>query len=338
MKRYRSLAALLVAVCGAAIVVVATRSTGLEVSRTVPFVYERAGSDAFTETYMTSASATPGLDDCTAADLEVNRVRRAFEPQLGLRAKPDGRACALDAIAPVTLVARNGSTLQPANTLDPGYHAKIPLQPGQYAIYTVHWAFNCDAAFDMGATARLRLPGGVLTWSGVPAPHRCLRDTHDAPYELGGWRGIHPPSQVPWAHVRVHIEDAPSTVRPGQTVRFNAVLENPDDTTVVLAPCPAYDVDLVQQIDVEDDVYGDRVVVPGARFASLLNCHAVGDLLPAHSATAFRMVLRVPDVFRYDAWEREHVIPKGVLSWRLSGSNFPYASHAVALPEEKVGQ
>lgn len=333
MTRFRLLAALLVVVCGAAIVVITTRSSGLAVSRTVPFVYERASENAFTEEYMTSAAVSPGLDDCTAADLEVNRVRRAFEPQLGLRVKPGGRACALDAIAPVTLVAANGKTLPPVNTLDPGYHAKIPLRPGQYAIYTVHWAFNCDPAFDRGATARLRLPGGVLSWSGVPAPRRCLRDTHDVPYELGGWRGIHPPSKIPWAHVRVRIEGAPSTIRPGQTVRFTAVLENPDDTAVVLAPCPAYDVDLAQNIDVEDDIYGDRIAVPGARFSSLLNCRAVSDLLPAHSATAFRMVLHVPDVFRYDAWERDHVIPKGVLSWRLSGSDFPYAYHAVEMPD-----
>src|SRR3954447_20240859 len=247
------LASGLVAVMAIATGIVLTRDSVTEVSRTVPFRYIPATQRQFTLEYETSAAASPALDGCTAADLRVNAVRRAFETELGLQAKPGGRACALPALAPVTLVAPNGERLTPVNDLNPNYHAKIALRPGQYALYTVHWDYNCDPAFEWGATARLQLPGGVLTWNGIPTPDRCLRHTHDPPLTLGGWRPVHPPSQVPWERLRVQLQDVPSTIAPGQTVRFTAVLENPDDGAVVLAPCPAFSIAVSAGLDHVDD-------------------------------------------------------------------------------------
>ena len=313
--------ALLVAVCATATAVIATRDSNSAVTQTVPFRYVHATAHEYSLEYETSAAVRPALDDCTADDLRVNTVRRDLEPVIGLRAKPDGRSCELSVTAPVVLVGSHDKTLVPTNVLPPGYHAKIALRPGQYAIYTVHWAFNCDPAFEWGATARLQLPGGVLTWAHVPAPDRCLRDTRDNPYELGGWRAVHPPSQVPWSNVRVRLDGAPATIHPGQTVRFAAVLENPDDKAVVLTPCPAYVASVAVGLDQVDDEFGDRVTVPGSQVASLLNCRDSGRVLQPHSTTAFRMVLRMPTSFRFDEWTSEHITAKGYLSWWLGGSS-----------------
>jgi hypothetical protein len=310
-----------VAVCATATAVIATREPSSAVTRTVPFRYVHATERQYSLEYETSAAVRPALDDCTADDLQVNTVRRDLEPVIGLRAKPDGRSCALSAITPVVLVGRHDKTLTPVNVLPPGYHEKIALRPGQYAVYTVHWAYNCDPAFMWGATALLRMPGGVLRWEHVPAPDRCLRDTPDKPYELGGWRAVHPPSQVPWSNVRVRLDGAPSTIHAGQTIRFAAVLENPDDKAVVLAPCPAYIASLAVGLDHADDEFGDRVTIPGSQVASLLNCRDSGRVLQPHSTTAFRMVLRVPSSYHFDEWASEHVTSKGYLSWWLGGSS-----------------
>lgn len=281
------------------------------------------GSDAINPTTRTgvvpwmSETAPPLVGDpelpaCHAEDVRLT-ARSDFRALLGLEAID--APCSLKAYS-VRVLRTNGRTL-PIGTLTAG--AAIRVAPGSTTTLYGEWepcAPPEPLIFEM-----LFIDSHNTLRAGSAAATENTCSGNATPKKLSFNGAVSPPTQRALAYLqmldnlRATISGAPTTARPGDTLRFRVTLENTSGRQIRLEPCLTYS---------EQIVLGNGGPEP-KRY--VLNCQGVGGVFEPRESRVFAMQYTIPYDTEAGEWG---------LIWSLEqppdiGSDFQPATHQITI-------
>lgn len=205
---------------------------------------------------------------------------------------------------PCTLQGRAAATLRVAGRIqemqynsdsnDEGLARVTVVTPASPALLRLDWSRPyCLPAGPQELLVELPGDGGSLVAPVLAPTETCGSQQPGPEFVRGSILSASPFDQArastvldsPLNALRVSVEQAPVSVRPGQEVRYVVRLTNPTDADVALAPCPGY---LASRfvLGVEETGYNVSELYR-------LNCRPVG-AVPAQGSVAFQMRTEVP--------------------------------------------